>query len=221
MKRLRRLTAFVLCLSILFILATPPAIAASPTFTDISGHWAEEIIEQFSDAGIIVGFPDGSFRPDQRVTRAELAAIITRAFDLSGGFPVEYTDVNPEAWYYLYLNSAARFIPSHQFGESHFAPNLSAHRSDVAETFVSITLYTTDIVIEMPTYEEIAQQIRDTFRDSDYHYGDISFPNVQRLFRVTWLAYYLGIMEGFSGYFRPAWNITRAEVLTILDRMLP
>ena len=219
MKRLRRLIVLVLCL---FILAPLPAVAASPTFTDINGHWAKDTIEQFFDAGIIDGFPDGSFRPDQRVTRAELAVMITRAFGLSEGIPLAFSDVDPEAWYYEYLKFTVRFIPSHQFGESNFAPNLSAHRSDVAEAFVSITLYTTGIVIDVPTYEEIAQQVRDTFRDSDYHYGDISFPNVQRLLRFTWLAHHLGIMEGCpSGYFRPAWSVTRAEVLTIVDRMLP
>ena len=218
-KKVLSLTALVLCL---LILVSPPVTAASPAFTDISGHWAERTIVQFADAGIISGFPDGTFRPDQTVTRAELAAILTRAFDLNEAFPVTFSDVDPGAWYYAYLQLAARFIPNHQFGESNFAPNARAHRIDAAAAFVSIELYTTGMAIDMPTYEEIARQVRATFRDTDYLYGDISFPNVQQLFRVTWLAHHLGLMEGCpDGYFRPAWGVRRAEVLTIIARMLP
>lgn len=218
-KRVLSLIALALCLS---SLAPPPAVAVSPSFTDIGGHWAEEVIERFSDGGIISGFPDGSFRPNQAVTRAELAAILTRAFDLNEEVPFAFSDVDSEAWYYAYLQFAVRFIPNHQFGESYFYPNANAHRIDVAEAFVLIKLDIEGIAIDMPTYEEIARQVRELFRDTDYHYGDISFPNVQRLFRITWLAHHLGIMEGCpAGYFRPAWGVTRAEVLTIIDRMLP
>ena len=130
--------------------------------------------------------------------------------------------MDPGAWYYEYLKFAVRFIPDHQVGGPYFRPNAVAHRIDVAETFVSIKLYTTGIVIDMPTYEEIAEQLRATFRDAEYQHGDISFPAVRRLFRVTWLAHHLGLMEGCpNGYFRPAWGVRRAEVLTIIGRMLP
>lgn len=47
-------------------------------FTDISGHWAESAIKQAADDGILKGYEDGSFRPDQPLTRAELAAIYQR-----------------------------------------------------------------------------------------------------------------------------------------------
>jgi len=217
-RRLLSLTALVLCLTLLAPLSA--AGAASPAFTDISGHWAEDTIERFADSGIISGFPDGSFRPNQLVTRAEFAAIVTRAFSLSEEVSFEFPDVDFGAWYYEYLKFATRFIPNHQFAPN-FSGNSPAHRSDVAEASVLIQMYMEDLVIDMPTYEEIAQEIRERFRDSDYHYGDISFPNVQRLFRYTWLAVHLGIMEGRDGgYFRPAWGVRRAEVLTVIDRVL-
>jgi len=213
MKRFLSLIALVLCVS---ILASPPTAAASPAFTDISGHWAESTIERFADAGIISGFPDGSFRPDQDVTRAELAVMLTRAFDLSEGVSFGFPDVHPGAWYYEYMRSAARFIPHHQFGGS-FAGTHAAHRIDVATAFVSIKQCMTNIAIDMPPHEDMVQQVRDTFRDSDYRVGAIGSP----IFRSTWLAHHLGIMEGFpDGYFRPAWGVTRADVLTMIDRML-
>jgi len=222
-RRLLSLTALVLCIALLLPLSA--AGTASPAFTDISGHWAEDTIERFADKGIISGFPDGSFRPNRLVTRAEFAAIVTRAFELNEEASFEFPDVDPGAWYYEYLKFAARFIPTHQlpneFSEPTFRGNSPAHRSDAAEASVLITMHINDLEVDVPPLEELVQQVRDTFRDSDYRYGDISFPNVQRLFRYTWLAVHLGIMEGRDGgYFRPAWGVRRAEVLTIIDRML-
>lgn len=45
---------------------------------DVAGHWAEESIRRVRAAGLIQGYPDGSFRPDRPVTRAELAVILKR-----------------------------------------------------------------------------------------------------------------------------------------------
>ena len=45
---------------------------------DITGHWAEEDIRWCMERGLMRGYPDGSFQPDEPVTRAELAAIIRR-----------------------------------------------------------------------------------------------------------------------------------------------
>lgn len=44
-------------------------------FKDTSGHWAEKAIEEITDAGIMNGFPDGTFRPDQPLTRAQMAQL--------------------------------------------------------------------------------------------------------------------------------------------------
>lgn len=45
---------------------------------DITGHWAEKEIRWCMDKGLMKGYPDGSFRPDKPVTRAELAAVLAR-----------------------------------------------------------------------------------------------------------------------------------------------
>ncbi|SCX63262.1 Listeria/Bacterioides repeat-containing protein [Lysinibacillus fusiformis] len=51
------------------------------TFNDISNQWAKEMIEELIDRGIIIGYPDGSFRPDEAIQRQHMALIFTRAFD--------------------------------------------------------------------------------------------------------------------------------------------
>ncbi|MDD7319286.1 MAG: N-acetylmuramoyl-L-alanine amidase [Prevotellaceae bacterium] len=45
---------------------------------DYQGHWAEEAIEEVKQAGIMIGFEDGNFRPNEPVSRAELATVISK-----------------------------------------------------------------------------------------------------------------------------------------------
>lgn len=59
-----------------------PALAQQANFSDVDANfWARPFIEELADEGIIAGFPDGNFRPDQPVTRAQFAAIVRQAFD--------------------------------------------------------------------------------------------------------------------------------------------
>ena len=52
-------------------------------FADVKGHWAEDAIGREFAAGRIAGYPDGSFRPDANITRAEAAKILNRVFERS------------------------------------------------------------------------------------------------------------------------------------------
>ncbi|KAB8329904.1 S-layer homology domain-containing protein [Scytonema tolypothrichoides VB-61278] len=62
-------------------LVIPTASFAQTSFIDVqSNYWAAEFIGQLAQRGIIAGFPDGSFRPEQAVTRAQFAAMIGKAF---------------------------------------------------------------------------------------------------------------------------------------------
>ena len=55
-------------------------LAQASTLNDIQGSWAQSFIAGLVSRGIIQGFPDGSFRPDEPVTRAQFAAIVSKAF---------------------------------------------------------------------------------------------------------------------------------------------
>lgn len=62
------------------------AIAAAvggdePSFTDIATHWARDIIIALAKEGIVTGYPDGTFRPDAPITRAEAAAMIYKGLN--------------------------------------------------------------------------------------------------------------------------------------------
>ena len=61
---------------------TPPT-SGGGAFSDVAGHWAEDWIEQLKEEGITSGYPDGSYRPENPVNRAEIAVFIVNTFNLS------------------------------------------------------------------------------------------------------------------------------------------
>lgn len=91
----------------------------SGSFSDISGHWAENEIERAAAFGWISGYPDGTFRPDARITRAEAMTMINRVLcrmpqsesDLLDSM-VKWPDNKPSDWHYLAVQEATN---SHDF----------------------------------------------------------------------------------------------------------
>ena len=91
----------------------------SGSFSDISGHWAENEIERAAAFGWISGYPDGTFHPDARITRAEAMTMINRVLcrmpqsesDLLDSM-VTWPDNKPSDWHYLAVQEATN---SHDF----------------------------------------------------------------------------------------------------------
>ncbi|WP_282937380.1 S-layer homology domain-containing protein [Paenibacillus sp. RC67] len=71
--------------------------SGAPSLKDVNNHWAKQAIQALGSQGIINGYEDGTFKPDQTITRAEMIAIISRLVDLSSaskGNSITFTDVN-------------------------------------------------------------------------------------------------------------------------------
>lgn len=209
-------------------------------FNDITGHWAENTINKWADKGIVSGYPDGTFKPDNPVTRAELSKILTLAFDLQ---PSEYVfdkrEVNGNEWYYNYLICAGKYIPNYALPEINeknqpyidnrtvnaFLPQQSAMRMHVAEALVEIIKSKNEMIDDVPDITVVKDELNKTFKDAEYeelfaNHGMIP-ENVHKMFEYTYLANKLGIMQGDTdGYFRPYDNVTRAELITMLDRII-
>ena len=67
--------------------------------TDIAGHWAAAFILGMVDKGFISGFPDGSFKPEASLTRAQFAAIIAKTFNMSlKQQATKFSDVKEDFW---------------------------------------------------------------------------------------------------------------------------
>jgi len=85
------------------------------SFNDIAGHWAEEDIIRLAGFGWSVGYSDGTFKPDQPITRAEFMAIVNRMLKrvpettddiLDGEMNAWRDNLDPGAWYYLVVQEA-------------------------------------------------------------------------------------------------------------------
>ena len=84
-----------------------------PEFIDTVGHWADEIIEEAYAEGLIDGYDDGSFKPDQSVTRAEAIKVINILLDrnlvageLCDDMIVWVDNMDADAWYYYAIQEA-------------------------------------------------------------------------------------------------------------------
>lgn len=76
-----------------------PAPPSPAPLGDIVGHWSEAFVRGLVTRKIVTGYEDGSFRPNNRLTRAEYAVLLSKAFDLPAVRPnVTYTDVAADFW---------------------------------------------------------------------------------------------------------------------------
>ena len=88
-------------------------------FPDIDGHWAQDYIDQAGSAGLVNGYPDGTFGPDRSITRAEAVTLVNRTLDrhpdpehFLKDMLVWPDNMDTKAWYYADMQEATN---SHQY----------------------------------------------------------------------------------------------------------
>jgi hypothetical protein len=89
-----------------------PKFPTRPTFPDVSqNHWAYGYVEAVAAQGWVNGFPDGNFRPEQSITKAEVLKIlvVAAARPLQTAIPSPYMDSESTDWWAPYLSTAVGF----------------------------------------------------------------------------------------------------------------
>ncbi len=84
---------------VLTMMLVPMSAAAQTIYPDLSGHEAQATIQAMIDKGYVTGYEDGTFKPDQNISRAEFMAMIRSAFGAEIPAPVDLTGVEAMAWY--------------------------------------------------------------------------------------------------------------------------
>ncbi|MBW4635428.1 MAG: DUF1565 domain-containing protein [Iphinoe sp. HA4291-MV1] len=88
---------------------TPRPGLVSPSFSDMSGHWAAAFVKALYNRNLISRFPDGSFRPEAPITRAQYAALVAACFNPTPKHPApDFTDVPKDFWAYSAIKIAAQ-----------------------------------------------------------------------------------------------------------------
>jgi len=171
--------------------------------TDIKGHWAEPQITKWVDKGLIYGNSDGTFRPNNPITRAEFSALANRAFGFTASDPVTFSDVKANAWYAkdVAIAKAAGYITG--YGDGTFKPMAYITRQEAAAMISRILELDAEANVEAAS-----------------HFADYNtFPTWSKGYIGA--VYVAGCMKGYSdNTFRAAKNITRAEAVITLDNAL-
>lgn len=179
-------------------------------FPDIKNHWAKEDIELFVEKGYINGYPqDNTFRPENPISRAEFVKIVNKVFNFTEIGEENFTDVNEQDsshWFYNDIKIAMKegYINGQidENGNSIFRPNDTITREEAAKILTSI------------------KNNPDSNIDKIYQYNDA--------WRISnWaISYVEGAIE--AEYIKgddynninPTGNLTRAEAVTILKRIM-
>lgn len=166
---------------------------------EIQHHWAAEVLSKWQSKGYIRGFKDGSLKPDENVTRAQLAALINKSFGFTKTADIAYKDVHSSNWFYNDIAIARAEGYMKGYNNSTFQPNQKITRQELAVVLTSIKQLKTS---------DSANQMKDT----------INSPAWSRLAIGAVIDSHL--MKGDNILFRPLDTTTRAEAVTVLERSL-
>ena len=185
-----------------FVMVTLGTLSfAATTFSDIEGHWAKTVVEEMAAKGVLNGFEDGTFRPDESVTREQFAKILVETLKIAGNTTnIKFVDIEEDRWSKDYIYRASRYLTGYENnGKYFFRPTEASVREDVAVAVVQAE----GLQTEKPDYTLLNQ-----FSDS----GEIS----EGIKKYVAIAVKNEIMRGKNGYFDPQGNLTRAEVSQLM-----
>ena len=139
---MKKFLSFLLIFSLLLALLTVrPVASLTGGFSDVpEDYWAKKEIEYLVSKKIVVGFPDGSFKPEQGVTREQFAKMITIAEGLSEYKPSKQTfkDVSRDMWSYGFIEAAAKAGYIKGYTNGNFGPNDSITREQLAVLLIRV-----------------------------------------------------------------------------------
>ena len=135
----------------------PPA-AASTRFPDVDASmWWAAHVERFAELGVTHGYGDGTFRPHQDVTRAQMAAFLERAFDLPPAGDAGFSDITADTFHRDDINALAASGITSGYGDGTFRPHRPTTRAQMA-AFINraLTADTADAALEYQAGDTIA-----------------------------------------------------------------
>jgi hypothetical protein len=168
---------------------------------DIAGHWAQPQVEKWMAKGLLSGYPDGTVRPNNPVTRAEFVVFINRAaVSKNPNATCDFTDVPQGQWFYADVASAVAAGYVTGYADKTYKPSQMITRQEAAVILARVLkLQPGDVSLvaqftDAPTIAEWAK------------------PSVASIVAK-------GVIKGYAdGTFAPLRSITRAESVVMMDR---
>ena len=196
----RKILAALLTLVMVFSLLSVSAWAEETTYSDVAGHWAQAAILRWSDYGVLQG-SEGKFSPNGTLTRGQMAVILSRLLNLPAAPSAGFTDVAPDAWYADGINrcAAAGIL---QGSEGKAMPEDPITREQAMVMLCRALGIAAEDVGALAGFSDLSLV-------SDY-----ARPYVAALVKA-------GVVKGdANGLLNPLSKITRAEIVTMIDRLV-
>lgn len=170
----------------------------STFFLDTEGHWGEDYIKRVYSLGLISGYPDGTFKPNNTITRGEFTVLVMKSL----GYEIGISKNAHWAKNYIDKSIELGIVIPEEFGENY----------DKGITRIQMT----KMIIRTLGKEKLAlsyNKIDTRFKDN----ADI--PELQRGYII--IASELGIINGYpDNTFKPNNTLTRAETTVVILKML-
>lgn len=176
-------------------------------FPDVPmNYWAAENVRFVYENGIMTGDAEGSFRPDDSITREEWAKVVLSAFAIdTGDGECDFEDVDKSEWYYSFVAKAYMLGIVNGYDENRFGTGQTLTREDA--------------VVMMYRMTQLARDIR-AIQPADLTFTDAADISDYALEAVRMFVS-AGVINGYeSGEFIPQGNITRAEAAKIICSLL-
>lgn len=195
-------------------LAIISAQSAFAYFNDLpANHWANKEITALTEKNIVVGYPDGSFRPDENVTRAEFAAMAIKALgqdDTNVYQPIKFIDIDSSYWAYDAIQRAVYFdLISNNKESEKFRPEESVSRAEAIN--IAINSLTTEQISVKKAHDVLAKKYKDANEVPEWFVIPAGKAEILDMLSVK------ADRKGYIDADRPA---TRAEVTAILYDMM-
>jgi hypothetical protein len=176
---------------------------AQTTLADITNHWAEKPIKALITKEVIQGYPDGSFKPDQAITRAEFAKMVSKTFNYDAASQTGFSDTTGH-WATHYIKAAVAQKVMNAFSDSSFRPENRLNRGQLTVM--------ASRVLHLGTAQEKYSESWPT------SFGDV--PATHWAYRQIEIAHKLNLLpQNYQPNFQPDQAATRAEAAWILQAL--
>lgn len=187
-------------ITMIVVLIPTISLTVHAEVADISGHWAEDVISDWANKGLANGYPDGTFRPNKDISRAEFIKLVNNAFEYTEEKEISFTDVSEDQWFYSTIKVASSSGYIQGYDDGSMRPNKPITREEVATIISRIT--------------NLEGREKGVIRFSDAA-------------NIGWSKGFVGavVVEGYmqgypDGTFMPQKYITRAESIKALDNII-
>ena len=193
--------------TIIIIVFAMSSLSVAKDYNDLPAtHWAYKYVSELSDIGTISGYKDGSFKPNKSISRAEFYKLLVSSKYPSEVFEKLKEFMNFTAWYEPYMYNA--------FEKGYFADDIGYGNPNDPITRKEMIIALGKVVKENNGNNEI--EIKEVPFEDLLEAGISEY----EMYCVN-MAYTNNLIKGYNdGTFKPDNNMTRAEVATVIYRLL-